>query len=155
MMRSAKRKLPAWRVVWPWLIVLAMYAVIAWFSAQPGDVSDAQSGAITGRLPFQGNWVAVLVRKLAHVALFFPLGAAAGFAWLRSGDRGPKRHRRAVLRAVALCALLAASDELHQLFVPDRAALVSDVLLDTVSAALGALCAVGAANLFATKRKNR
>jgi len=45
---------------------------------------------------------------------------------------------------VLLCAALGALDELHQYFVPGRSALVTDVLLDTASAALGALCMVWA-----------
>jgi len=127
--------------------------VIAWFSAQPGEVSDAQSGAIIDRIPFQADWLVVLVRKLAHVTLYFPLGLAAGIAWLRCDSvGGPKRRRRAVLRAVALCAVLAALDEFHQYFVPGRAALISDVILDTAGATLGALCSVGVARMRARRK---
>ena len=136
---AQKPKLFVWRFLWPWLPVLAVYAVICWFSAQPGEVSDPQSGMVRELISAQWEWVEVLVRKLAHVALFFGLGAAAAFAWLKCGGSS----RKALLRSVVLCAVLAALDELHQYFVPERAALLTDVLLDTAGAALGALCAVG------------
>ena len=145
-----------WRFIWPWLLVLAVYAVIFWFSAQPGEISDAQSAAIKGMLGgYEAEWLEVFVRKFAHVSLFFVLGALAGFAWLRHGGDEPSRYRRAVLYAVALCAALAASDEFHQFFVPGRAALVSDVMLDTASSALGALCLAGLAWLRARKNRRR
>ena len=36
------------------------------------------------------------------------------------------------MQAAVLCVLYAASDELHQYFVPDRAALVGDVVIDAL-----------------------
>ena len=46
----------------------------------------------------------------------------------------------AILLALALAALYAASDEIHQTFVPSRQGSVWDVLLDTAGAAFGLLC---------------
>ena len=143
-MTGAKKRPPRRRDVWPWLPVLAMYATIFWFSAQPGEISDAQSAIVKGWIGPDWEWLEGIVRKLAHVALFLGLGAAAAFAWLRR-EGEPKRFGRVLARAVILCAALAASDEFHQLFVPGRSALVSDVLLDTVSATLGALGVAGIA----------
>jgi VanZ family protein len=119
----------------PWLLVLAWYAVIFWFSAQPGEISDAQSGAVE-RLA--GVEAAMPIRKSAHVLLFFGLGVFSCPAlWLRG-----LRRVRLVLATVGLCAALAGLDEFHQFFVPERAALLSDVGLDTLSAAVGAaICA--------------
>jgi VanZ family protein len=144
----------AWRVLWPWLPTLAMYAVICWFSAQSGEISDAQSAVVRDLFRVQVEWIEALVRKVAHVLLYIGQGAAAAFAWLRCGRCEPKRYGRTVLRAVLLCAALAALDEFHQYFVPGRAALISDVLLDTVSAALGALCVVMIAGRRIDSHKN-
>jgi len=134
------QKANAWRILWPWLLTLAIYAVIYWFSAQPSEISNIQSAAVRDWIGFP-EWATTLVRKIAHVLLYVGLGAAACLAWLRCG-RGDDGVRRAILRAVVLCAALAALDEFHQYFVPGRAALISDVILDTVSAALGAACLV-------------
>ena len=51
----------------------------------------------------------------------------------------PWRWSKAGL-VLALVALYAASDEIHQAFVPSRDASVRDVLLDTTGGALGLLC---------------
>ncbi len=52
--------------------------------------------------------------------------------------RSPWRWPEAGL-VLALVALYAASDEIHQAFVPSREASAGDVLLDTTGAALGLL----------------
>jgi VanZ family protein len=141
------KKTRAWHSVWPWLPALAVYAVICWFSAQPSDISDTQSAAVTHWFGSGAEWMTYFVRKAAHVLLYAVLGAAAGFAWLRRDAHEPKRFGPMALRAVLLCAALAALDEFHQYFVPGRAALVADVLLDTASAALGALCVAKIAHM--------
>ena len=41
--------------------------------------------------------------------------------------------------AVAFVAVYAASDEIHQLFVPHREGKISDVIIDTTGAAIGLL----------------
>ncbi len=51
-------------------------------------------------------------------------------------DRRPWRWPEA-WQAVFLVALYAASDEVHQLFVPNRQASVVDVMIDTTGAVLG------------------
>lgn len=64
--------------------------------------------------------------KLAHVALYAPLGfllgRAVGVGWL----------------AVLLATAYGVSDEWHQVFVPGRSASLGDVVADAVGAALGA-----------------
>src|SRR5881628_1148966 len=80
------------------------------------------------------------VRKCAHVTEYAILGLLFWRAL-----RQPLRHESRPWRgsqarlAVLLVALYAASDELHQLFVPNRQASVLDVLLDTSGAAIGLL----------------
>ena len=79
------------------------------------------------------------VRKTAHFVEFFALGAllCAGIAlW-------DVRGARLILTAAADGVIFAVLDELHQLTVPGRAGMTSDVLLDTA----GVLC--GAAAVFA------
>ena len=47
------------------------------------------------------------------------------------------KARRPGLRAMLLTALLGSADELHQLFVPGRNAMLADVLIDCLGGALG------------------
>jgi VanZ family protein len=49
----------------------------------------------------------------------------------------PQRRQRAVAPAFVLTALYAASDEVHQLFVPERTASLAEYGLDLLGASLG------------------
>lgn len=97
-----------------WLPVLAWAAVIFAFSAVP----SLSSGL--------GGWDLVL-RKLAHLTEYAILGAllvrASGRPWL----------------ALALGALYATSDEVHQHFVEGRHGAPLDVAIDTAGALAGIL----------------
>jgi VanZ family protein len=81
-----------------------------------------------------------LIRKCAHVSEFAVLALLAWHA-LHRPVRGMVRpwSRAQALGAFGIACGYAASDELHQLFVPNREASVRDVLIDAVGAALGLL----------------
>jgi VanZ family protein len=98
-----------------WAPVVVWAAVIFAFSSVP----DLGTGL--------GTWDLVL-RKLAHAAEFGLLGLLLARAL----------GRPAV--ALALGALYAVSDEIHQSFVPGRVASPLDVLVDTAGVAAGVLC---------------
>jgi hypothetical protein len=102
------------RLVALWLPVVAWAAVIFALSAVP----DLGTGL--------GGWD-LLLRKLAHAAEYAILGAlllrATGRAWL----------------ALALGALYATSDEIHQTFVPGRKGRPLDVAIDVAGLAIGVL----------------
>ena len=49
------------------------------------------------------------------------------------------RAYRSVMVTLLICIIYAASDELHQAFVPGRGAHVSDVIIDSAGSALGIL----------------
>jgi VanZ family protein len=69
--------------------------------------------------------------KLAHLLVFGTVGAAAGVA---SGTRG----WRMTLWCVAGAIMVGAMDELHQAFLPGRAASWSDLAADAAGGLLGA-----------------
>ena len=95
-----------------WLPVLVWAAVIFSFSSIP----DLGTGL--------GTWDLVL-RKLAHTAEYAILGALLVRATGRAG------------LALAIGILYAASDEVHQLFVPGRHGSPIDVAIDAVGVAIG------------------
>lgn len=95
-----------------WAPVLAWAALIFALSSVPGLTSGL------------GTWDVVL-RKAAHVTEFAVLGALLARA-LRRG-----------VPAALLGMAYAASDELHQHFVPDRSADVLDVAIDAVGVIAG------------------
>ena len=97
-----------------WLPVLAWAALIFAFSSVP----DLGTGL--------GGWDLVL-RKLAHAAEYAVLGALLVRATGRSG------------LALAVGALYAVSDEIHQAFVPGRMGRPLDVAIDVLGLACGVL----------------
>lgn len=75
-----------------------------------------------------------VVRKTAHVTEYAIL-AVLTFRALADPVRTPGQI---ALWTIVLCATYAATDEFHQTFVASRTGAVSDVLLDTAGAGLGA-----------------
>ena len=95
-----------------WLPVLGWAALIFAFSSVP----DLGTGL--------GGWDLVL-RKVAHAAEFAVLGALLVRATGRTG------------LALVLGVLYAASDEVHQSFVPGRLGSPVDVAIDAIGVAIG------------------
>lgn len=84
------------------------------------------------------NRVQYVVRKGAHTAEYAILAALLWRARRQPvrGDARPWQWSEAGL-ALGLAIAFAASDELHQAFVPSREARVGDVFIDGAGAALG------------------
>ncbi|MGE5676007.1 MAG: VanZ family protein [Mycobacterium leprae] len=123
------------------LVPVAWMEVIFRASATPNlkTVPIAQRFGLLPQLmgPVLTDVLELLIRKSAHLLSFALL--ALLLDWALAG--GKDWRRRAV--AFALTVLYAASDEIHQLFVPGREGRVTDVLIDS-SGALIALLLVSA-----------
>jgi VanZ family protein len=147
-MKAFLRKNALWLTLLP---VLALMTGIFCFSAQPAAASQQTSGGIVSWLlrllvpDFAGldparqaeieHIVAKVVRKSAHFAEYALLGATLlGHMLAWRARRGLGRPRTL---AFGVGALYAASDELHQLFVPGRSGELLDVLLDSAGVAVG------------------
>lgn len=124
-----------------WVYVAAWMAVIFLFSAQEAsDSSRLSSGLlqwVLSWLPFLKNGDPELghlfIRKGAHFFIYAVLGVLSLRALFYSGFKGKKSW----LLALLICVLYAASDELHQTFIPGRAGQIADVLLDGLGASTG------------------
>ena len=101
-------------------------AILRWFA---GDLSPA---AIDGCI--------FVIRKCAHLAEY---GILAVLIWrgLRGSSSEPDQLWSWRLARLAMCcaALYAATDELHQSFVPSRTGSPMDVLIDSAGAILGVI----------------
>jgi len=82
--------------------------------------------------------VQVVIRKTGHVSEYAVL-AILIWTTRRSLGKTPAWSRREVVLVIGLCALYAASDEFHQLFVPSRGPSIWDVLIDSTGASIGML----------------
>lgn len=141
-MKNSKRLLP-------WLAVAGWMAVIFAFSAQTGNRSGNTSGEIVrwvigllyrgfGELP-EAEQASVLellqlvIRKGAHFAEYAVLAILTASALRTYSLSLPLRW----CLPVAISALYAVTDEIHQYFVPDRACRLLDVGIDTAGALFG------------------
>jgi VanZ family protein len=81
-----------------------------------------------------------LFRKCAHLAEYAVLALLLWRAVRRPVKNDPRRWNWAEAGlALSIVFLYGASDEFHQIFVPNRTAQVSDVLIDTAGGAAGLL----------------
>lgn len=86
----------------------------------------------------QVDEIHLLIRKCGHLTEYAVLALLLWRALRKPvrNDPRPWNWREARL-ALLLVMLYAATDEFHQLFVPTRTSLVSDVMIDTVGGAAG------------------
>lgn len=124
-----------------WALVACCAVCIFLFSAQTGADSAAVSSDVMG--PFariltflfgeQGHNV---FRKFAHFFIF----AALMFFVYHALFRTRKTRRLSPILPFVLCVLYAVSDEVHQMFVPERACRMFDVGVDALGCVFGGLC---------------
>ena len=135
-----------------WALLGAMCVGGFIFSAMPADDSSEQSGFIVDTLiklffnefdkkslPEQSALISlltVLVRKGAHFSEYALMGVLAFGAFLKIEKYVPR-----YFAALIFCVAYAATDEFHQLFVPGRAGMIRDVVVDSCGAATGVLLA--------------
>jgi len=113
--------------------------IIFWFSSQSGDDSQSSSDFFTNKIVKFFNIsdqqtenslkeiVSFIVRKSAHFMIYF-VGGFFIYGFVNSFKLLPKN---VLYYSVLLGFLYAVSDEIHQYFVPGRAAQIRDVFLDT------------------------
>ncbi len=138
--------------------VLSFVPVVMWmvlifsFSAAPAVESSETSDGISYKiikavagLPFL-DWEEEDLEEKAEI-LHVPIRKAAHFSeyallavlWVIPLGCMTKTNKKRMIVALLLCIMYAASDEIHQLFVPGRDGNVKDVLIDTAGAGFGIL----------------
>lgn len=134
------------KIIISWAAVILWMLLIFAFSAQPAVESEKVSMGVTAWIirffdhlaiiaGITPQWLDYMVRKSAHAAVFFVLAMLVVNAFLQAGVRAG----RAFIFAFIVTFLYACSDELHQLAVPGRACMLSDIGIDSI----GAICALG------------
>ena len=124
-----------WLPLFIWIAVIFTASTDLFSAQHTGSVIESILAAIFGHpLPQkQFDPMHFVIRKLAHITEYAILGALA-FRALRSDERG-WRPRWAIV-AIAIALMVAATDEVHQSFVPSRGPSPVDVGIDTVGAAI-------------------
>lgn len=138
-----------WRLFLLFLPVLLLMALIFLLSNQPSQDSDSLSHRVVYYAAKQFlpsfsdmsatrqarivNSVNNIIRKLAHLSIFFSLGVLCMLTLALWG----KRLFSSICLTLSVGFLYACSDEFHQLFTAGRGAQFSDVLIDTGGVLLG------------------
>ena len=150
------------------LLVLFWMVFIFIFSAQPAERSSQNSDGIVNQIIENGypefsdqnpeeqasirNTITVIVRKSAHLGEYALLSILI-YAFCTSFKSDfVSRHKWWI--AFAISVVYAASDEIHQLFVPGRSGEVRDVLIDSLGAAIGIVIISYLHRTIAFKKEN-
>lgn len=116
------------------LCTIAWCVIIFQFSNQPAYVSSRQSQNVYSVFSsigiFKALFSIISIRKCAHMFLYFVLGILL-FMCLRFKTNHPH------IVTIIGCYIYACSDEIHQLFVDGRGALLSDTFIDLAGGIVG------------------
>lgn len=135
-----------------WALAAVCMAAIFYFSSRTADESEQQSGffaQLITRLFGIGGFSDFIIRKLAHFTEFAGLGLL--FAIALKVQTGKAKTPAAIICS----SIYAATDEIHQIFVPGRACRVLDWGIDTCGAALGALAVLLILTLAAKNKASK
>lgn len=140
-MRIQRRPVRHWLLVLVWILVI--------FGASSDSGSSNRTSRIIGPIvrflypqisDESLGWVVFGIRKAAHVTEYAILATLLWRAIRRTKPTpGWSWEPRDALLAWGLATLYAATDEIHQLFVPSRTGQWQDVVIDSTGAALGML----------------
>lgn len=131
------KKLPKIHLLLPllWMVVIFM------LSQQPASISSGQSGVFVEQLrhitpSVDQQLLTFLVRKGAHIFAYFVLGILT-FNALWRVDLSKFKFNSPAILSIIVCALYAASDEFHQLFIIGRSGELRDIMIDSCAAMAG------------------
>lgn len=134
------------------VLAIVWMCIIFAFSAQPKEESGAVSASFTyhmvsstrtffhldlsdARVKEISDAIEGFIRKVAHMAEFGVLSVLL-YIWIGQWEVGFLRRGATATGATAV---YAATDEIHQLFVPGRAGRFSDVCIDSAGALAGVI----------------
>lgn len=131
------------------IATIAVMALIFFFSSQSATLSSKTSSGITRKIAevvaaiIRSDNVKCIqdllhafVRKAAHFALFFILALSVANTVFQLF--GIEKMKLFTVTAI-FCLFYAITDEVHQMFVPGRAAMLNDILVDF----FGSICGGG------------
>lgn len=137
-------------------IVIFWMLAIFLLSNEPASESSRRSGRVVDLL---SDYVSsgtdsvsmFLVRKSAHIFMFFVLGILL-YVLMRSFAVSPKKQ---VIFSIVFAFCYAIFDEIHQTFVPGRSGEARDVVIDTLGASVGVLVSYVVIRRVASRAKSK
>ena len=126
-------------IIVSWILVAVCMGIIFSLSAQEASDSEALSGSFIRMifqllgLEFQQGVIRTIAHCLEFMGLSFLMFNAIYATW---------EKKITPLFAFAGTVLYAITDEIHQIFVPDRAFQLSDILVDSTGALIGVMASL-------------
>lgn len=135
-MKFKNKKILAWTLLIGWMIVIFIY------SSQPGEVSSEKSEFVIYIFNllgidlngYFGELSGFIVRKAAHMTEYLILFILSCNLW-----RLYLKDNKVLYSSFLTAFLYACTDEFHQMFVPGRAGMFRDVMIDSSGALIGLL----------------
>ena len=126
------------------ILILIWMCIVFKFSSQPSTESSQLSGGITkailnffnvleGKTIEQQSQIETIVRKLAHYSIY----TIGGILIILHVNLYKISANKKVIVSQLIGTLYAATDEIHQLFVPGRSGEIRDVCLDSLGVITG------------------
>ena len=144
------------------ILLLGTFYIIFGFSGQDGEESSGLSRKVTEFITdniFQLsneskiqyiNQLEYIIRKLAHFSIYTVVGILLmGFVSTYEMEKIKK-----IYISIVVGIIYATSDEIHQVFIPGRAAKLTDVIIDTMGVVLGIIIVLIFMKLV-SKRKHK
>ncbi len=146
------------------LLILTFFQIFR-FSNQNGEKSSGISRKITTAVTKNVKKIQELdenkqeevlgkiekvIRKLAHFSIYMVVGML--MMLLMSTYKIKQFDRIAISLITGI--VYASSDEIHQLFIPGRSAMITDVMIDTLGISVGIILVIIALKFFGTEEKN-
>ncbi len=137
-----------------WLLVTACMGIIFYLSAQNGEESSDLSGSFVMALLkfFNLNIEEGLLRTMAHCLEFTGLSLL-----LFNAIYSTWKKKLTPVIAFLCTVMYAVTDEIHQIFVPERAFQIYDILIDSLGALIGVSASIIILKiiLFVKERRNK
>lgn len=148
------------------VLLIATFVRIFCFSSQDGEESSSVSRKVTTAvtqnikkiqdLEYKErelvlDKIETVIRKLAHFSIY----TLVGILMMALMSTYNLLKRKQILISIFAGMMYAASDEIHQYFVPERTALFTDVLIDTAGVCLGVLIVLTMLKIYIKIRKKR
>lgn len=139
-------------VVVSWILVAVCMGIIFSLSAQTAEESSELSGSFILALL---EWLGIeleqeVIRTIAHCLEFMGLSVLIFNATYATWET-----KVTPLIAFAGTVLYAITDEIHQIFVPGRAFQISDILVDSTGALIGAVASLIILKIILTIKERR
>lgn len=116
--------------------------IVFYFSSQEGESSGNASGTILNiilkifpSLEGQADTAHMIIRKLAHFTIYM----IGGIIYINLFKTYNIKNTKSLLYSTLVCTIYAITDEVHQYFVPGRACMITDVMIDAFGAVFGCM----------------